>query len=81
VGHADFQLGLRAGFNSGAALQAEKVGNSKPLDLDVLPDLVVHRATFQLQWRVALTLEFTEHSARTDGTDGELFEKARVGLE
>ena len=81
MGHADFQLSLGTGFNASAAVKAEKVGNAKPFNFDVLPNLVVHRPTFQFDGLVALSLQVGKHGASADSTDCELFEKALVSLE
>ena len=81
MGHADFQLGLGAGFNAGATVEAQKVGNAKAFDFDALPDFVVHRATFEFDGPVPLPSQFGKHRTSTNSTDGELFEKALVRLE
>jgi hypothetical protein len=81
MGHADVKLSLGAGFDASAAVKAEKVGNAKPLDFDVFPNLVVHRAAFQFDGSVALPLQVGKHGTGANSTDGELFEKALVSLE
>ena len=81
VGHADFQLGLGAGFDALATVETEKIWNTNPLDLYILPYLVTHRAAFQFDGLVAFPLKFGKYSAGTDGTYGEFFEETLVCFE
>ena len=73
--------GLGARFHTRRTGETEEVRHSQPLDLDLLPDFVAHRAAFQLDRLVGLTCKVLKNSSRSNCTNGQLFEKTFVSLE
>ena len=70
-----------ASLHAGATVQAEQVWNAEALDFDALPNLVIHRATFQFDGVVSLPLKLFEDGPSTDGPYCKLLKETLVGFE
>jgi hypothetical protein len=79
--HRQFVLRLGAAFNTHTTLQADQIGNSNTLSLDVLPEFGVKCTSFQLDDIVSVSFEILTNGIGSDCTDGNLPKEAGVGLQ